>query len=151
MYNNILVPVDGSETSRRAMEEAVKLAKDQKASISVIYIAEEFIAPAEGIMIDINRYQASMHEYGMSVLREMEALAHAAGVRVNARLIEISEYSNHIPEKIIDVAHAMNADLIVIGTHGRRGFRRLLLGSVAEGVVRLASVPVLLLRAAQFT
>ncbi|VVC75623.1 Putative universal stress protein [Aquicella siphonis] len=147
MYAKILVPVDGSETSETAMSEAVKLAKDQGAKISVIYIADEYLAPAEGITIDFNRYETSMREYGLSLLHKMEEMARAAQVPVEGKLIEISDYSDHVPEKIIDEARNGKADLIVIGTHGRRGFRRLLLGSVAEGVVRLAHIPVLLIRA----
>mgnify|MGYP002392576450 CR=1 FL=1 len=70
----------------------------------------------------------------------------AAGVAVETSLITIEDLDERIPEAIADDAEAWSADLIVIGTHGRRGLSRLFLGSIAEGVIRVATKPVLLIR-----
>lgn len=83
---------------------------------------------------------------GQEILRKAEAVARVAGIPVETRLIEIDTLGHRIPEVIAADAEAWPADLIVICTHGRRGLSHLFLGSVAEGVVRIATKPVLLIR-----
>ena len=84
--------------------------------------------------------------FGFFLQRCTQARAKKAGVGAESRLVEVEKYGERVVDAIVDEAKRWRADLIVIGTHGRRGVSHLLLGSVAEGVVRLAPAPVLLVR-----
>lgn len=145
-YQHILVAVDGSDISKSAFEEAVKLSKAFDADLRILSVVDEYPGYAEGIAIDLNVYKKSLREYGQAILNQMEEQAKQAGLDVDTRLVETDMHPDKIPEKIVDEADAWKADLIVIGTHGRRGVNRLLMGSVAESVARLANAPVLLVR-----
>jgi len=87
-----------------------------------------------------------MKEYGEKILKEMEEIARQSNTDFESKLIELKTSHGRVEQKIIDQAKNWPADLIVIGTHGRRGLSHLFLGSVAEGVVRIAPMPVLLIR-----
>ena len=91
-------------------------------------------------------FQKAMREAGQKVLATCAATAHQAGVEVDTKFIVLEVLTRHICDAIIEEAKRWPADLIVIGTHGRHGFNRLFLGSVAEGVIRLAVKPVLVIR-----
>lgn len=145
-YKKILVAVDGSETSTVAMQEAINLAKNQQAKLRVIFVADDFVVVGDGVRFDYKQYENAVRGYGMALLSNMESLAQKAGLTVESAIIENPEHAVRIPEKILQDASAWHADLVVVGTHGRRGFHRLVLGSVAEGVCRMASTPVLLVR-----
>jgi len=147
MYQRILVPINGSSTSERALQEAIKIAAG-KAHLRLVYVVIEEIFPvgAEGYDYANN---VVLHE---TEKKTAEAtLAKAAGkVRQSGATVEVSlldDPGQSVVDAINNEALNWPADLIVIGTHGRSGLTRLLLGSVAEGVVREASVPVLLIRA----
>lgn len=144
MYKKILVAVDGSETSNFAFQEAIKLAKEQQATLRLIHVVDEYFYTTG--TIDYDEYEKIIKEEGKAILNKLEAQAHNAGVKAESKLLEIAEFAPRISEKIIEESIASKADLIVIGTHGRRGFNRFLLGSVAEGVIRMATIPVLLIR-----
>jgi nucleotide-binding universal stress UspA family protein len=144
-YKKILVAVDGSDTSTLAMQEAINLAKDQQATLRIIYVSDAFVVVGDGVRFDFEQYENAVRGHGLSILNKMESLAHKAGVPVESGIIENTESSTRIPEKIVQDSSAWHADLLVIGTHGRRGFSRLVLGSVAEGIIRMASTPVLLI------
>jgi nucleotide-binding universal stress UspA family protein len=89
----------------------------------------------------------AMARSGRRILEKAAAAAAAAEVPADTRLVEIDTIGRRIPEAIADEAAAWPADLIVVGTHGRRGFSHMFLGSVAEGIVRVSTKPVLLIRA----
>lgn len=146
MYNKILVPIDASATSALALEEAIKLAKVHKATICLVHVVDIFILTTGELTSNYPAFEAAVKETGRLLLAKMEKLVRDADVSVEQHLIEINDYFTRVPEKIIAECKKHHADLIVIGTHGRRGFSRFMLGSVAEGVVRMASVPVLLIR-----
>ncbi len=146
VYKRILVAVDGSKTSTLAMKEAINLAKNQKAKLRVIYVADEFVVVGEGVPFNFKEYENSIRKYGLHILNKMKFLAKKADISAESGLIENSEHSARIAEIIVQEASAWRANLLVIGTHGRRGFSRLVLGSVAEGVVRIAETPILLIR-----
>ncbi len=146
MYNRILVAVDGSETSNLALKEAIKLAKDQRAILRLVHVVDLTL-----IYIDLGapfapEYEKALRAAGEKVMGICSAIVRDAGVEFDAATIAIDVIGQHIYEAIEDEAKRWQADLIVIGTHGRRGIRRALLGSVAEGVTRSASKPVLLIR-----
>lgn len=146
MYTNILVPIDASATSNLALQEAIKLAKVHKATIHLVHIVDIFILTTGELAPAYPALEAAVKETGQALLDKMEKLAQDVGVPVKKHLIENIDYSTRIPEKIIEECKNQHSDLIIIGTHGRRGFNRFLLGSVAEGVIRMSNVPVLLIR-----
>ena len=146
MYQRILVAVDGSPTANAGLREALKLAIDQKARLMIAHVVEEpisMMAPEAstyiGEMID------TMRESGQDVVAKAVALAEKNGVKTETAVME--SFSTVAADQILRQARKWKADLIVLGTHGRRGLRRLVLGSDAEQIVRSAEVPVLLVRA----
>ena len=148
MYNHILVAVDGSDTSNLALQEAIKLAKDQHSSLRLCHVVDLTLAYSDAAAPYAFEYQKAVQAAGQKVIADCSANVGEAGIKFDTALIVIEVLGQHIYDAIEEAAKRWPADLIVIGTHGRRGFRRLLLGSVAEGVTRVASRPVLLIRGA---
>jgi nucleotide-binding universal stress UspA family protein len=146
MYKRILVAVDGSATGERALAEAIRLAAEANGQLRIVHAVELVNVNWDVEMPEPTEIWEWMTQSGREILRRAEAVARAASVNVDTRLIEITTLGQRIPEAIAAEADTWPADLIVIGTHGRRGLSRLLLGSVAEGVVRVAKKPVLLIR-----
>ncbi len=145
MYKRIMVAIDGSKTSNLALKEAIKLAKDQHAMLCLIHVVDEmpaYIAMGE-LPYSIEDYRKSMREGGRKVLAAAAARAKAGRVRFDTKLAVIAGPSTRIWEVMNKEAKRLRADLIVIGTHGRRDFDRFILGSVAESVIRLSETPVL--------
>lgn len=145
MYQRILVPVDGSVPSAQALAEAIELARHLRSRMHLVHVVEPWM------MVTPETMPATMHEIaeniraiGAKLLQECEDEAVKAGVAVDATLIET--LGSSAGESIVKKANEIAADLIVCGTHGRRGLRRLVMGSDAEQIVRRASVPVLLVR-----
>lgn len=145
MYQHILVPLDGSTTGERGLREAVRLAAEQKSKLRLLHVIEDFSTLVE--MSSAQSFDAMMREvrgYGEDVLSKAKAAAAAAGVTAETSLREVTR--GRIASIVIDEARNSGCDLIVMGTHGRRGFSRLALGSDADLVVRESPVPVLLVR-----
>jgi nucleotide-binding universal stress UspA family protein len=145
MYDKILVPVDGSETSERGLKEAIKIAKAQGSQLRLVHIVNEFIfdvsysaGPFPQNLIE------SLVTTGKAVLNTAESAAKREGVKVDSVLIE--SIGGAAADLILEQAKSWQPDLIVMGTHGRRGLAKLAFGSDAEQVVRAATVPVLLVR-----
>lgn len=147
MYRHILVAVDGSPTSDRALAEALALAGEQHAALRLVHVIDT-VPPIAGIeMIDVEGLQKAIRDTGEQVLERARAQAAAAGIGTDTRLIDLAITGTRIATRIVAEAKNWPADLIVLGTHGRHGLDHLLLGSVAEGVARIATTPVLLVRA----
>jgi len=149
MYQRILVPVDGSPTSDRGLREAVRLAQLTHAHLRLIHVIDEL---SFALGIDAYGYAAGellelLRKDGAEMLQHATASVRAQGVPVDSVLYE--NLDKTVQQRIIAEAEMWKADLIVIGTHGRRGVRRLVLGSSAESVLRTSPVPVLLVRAPQ--
>jgi nucleotide-binding universal stress UspA family protein len=145
MYKRILAPVDGSRTSTRGLNEAIRLAQHLKARLRLIHVIDAFIiTPAFESGRYVTDLQKTFREDGSRILKRAEALARKHGVEVDAVMLEI--VGGGAAEIIVEQARKWRADLIVIGTHGRRGVSRLVMGSDAEHVARSASAPVLLVR-----
>ena len=144
MYERILVPFDGSPTSNAGLDEAVKLAKLTGASIRLVHVLDHlpFSTGHAGLTGDL---LGILIETGSQVLLEGKRRVEAASVPVDTFLSET--FGERVCNVVAEQAKAWNADLIVIGTHGRRGVKRLLIGSDAEQIVRVAPVPVLVVRA----
>ncbi|STY28576.1 universal stress protein [Legionella wadsworthii] len=146
MYKKILIAMDDSDTSMQAFNEAMKLSKVHHATLQIVHIANEFNVPYVGSGVDYEKLEASFKAYGQTFLDKMLAIARKHHKDCEAHLIEMDSSKQNVSDKIIEAAKKWAADLIVIGTHGRRGYQHLLLGSVAEGVIRNAPMPVLLVR-----
>ena len=148
VYKRILVPVDGSPTSTAGLNEALRLAKSQKAKVRLIHIIDELmIFSSSEAGLNIEPVLESMKRAGKRVLERAAKLAAARGMRPETELWENA--TGRVAEVLVARAKRWRADLIVMGTHGRRGVNRMLLGSDAELVVRNSPVPVLLVRAAR--
>jgi nucleotide-binding universal stress UspA family protein len=142
MYNRILVAVDGSNPSNVALKEAIKLAKGKRAILRLVHVVDiSSVYLSGGMPSFIGDYEKTMSEAGRKELGKWAARAKAAGVKSDTKLVVALTQS--IGDVINKEAKRWSANLIVIGTHGRRGFNHLLLGSVAERVIRLAKKPVL--------
>lgn len=148
MYKHILVAMDDSDTSLEALKEAIKLAQDQKAKLRILHIAIDIYTDYSGfgMGVDLSAFEPAAREASKKILHDAEKLAHESNVECNTQLIELKTGKGRIEEKIVEVATSWPADLLIIGTHGRRGFSHFLLGSVAEGITRIATMPVLLIK-----
>ena len=144
-YRRILAAVDGSDAGSAGLREALRLAKSEGGELCILHVVNESVpyTPLAGAP-PINLVPLLM-ESGRRVLDEARAQAHKQGVEAKTVLWKIQTETS--PPRIVAQARRQRADLIVLGTHGRRGVRRLVLGSDAEQVVRTAPVPVLLVRA----
>lgn len=146
MYKRILVPVDGSPPSNKGLREALKLAKEKQCTMMLLHVVDELIITATPEAVyDATEIIESLREAGEEVLRASVETAQREGVTAESELVEC--VGGRAADIIVDRAKKWRADLIVLGTHGRRGVRRLVMGSDAEEVVRLSPVPVLLVRA----
>ncbi|MDA8383847.1 MAG: universal stress protein [Betaproteobacteria bacterium] len=145
MYRRILVAIDGSETSREALREALKLAAESPALLRLVHVVDETLVNwDEGGWMADPRVQEALHAAGKAIVEGAVEQARQAGIEPETALVET--VARRVGAVIAEEAARWAADLIVIGTHGRRGIDRLLLGSVAEAVIRTAPVPVLLIR-----
>jgi len=138
MYEDILVPVDGSEASMDAVTHAASLAEVHDARIHVIYVVQPQ-AGVESAGVDV---VGALEDVGKRAIEDAEALAREAGIEsVETAILEGTPH-----RQIMEYAEDNGIDLVVMGTHGRTGLGRLLLGSVTEKIVRVSSVPVLTVR-----
>lgn len=145
MYRRILVPIDSSKTAALGLREAIRVARDQGAKLRVVHVVDKMaiIGVAEAGM-NPRPVLAKLARSGRTVLDAARRSAKAAGVDAETVLFE--PVTKRVADEVLREAKKWRADLIVMGTHGRRGLRRMVLGSDAEQVVRLAWVPVLLVR-----
>ena len=148
MYRRILVPVDGSSTSMRGVEHALALAKNQRARLRLLnVIDEEVIVPGMDpyAPLDMTPLIDGVKTEGQKGLKKTITLAARRKIRTDVAILR--SRGLFVSEVILSDARKWRADLIVMGTHGRRGFNRLLMGSDAERVLRDTPVPILLVRA----
>lgn len=149
MYKRIAVAVDGSKTSDAALAEGIKLAKEMGASILLIHACEEMpviMQPDATSLVDTEMLMQAIVKAGKALLQKNSDMAHSAGLAAETQLIET--YVGRAGSEVTQAAQKWGADLLVVGTHGRKGFAHLLMGSVAENVMRTATMSVLLVRAA---
>jgi nucleotide-binding universal stress UspA family protein len=148
----IVCPIDFSEAAEHALRYAVDLARIAGASVVAVHVYETplqwvppgvaYSAEAPGGPFDFERVKQTLREQLDALLAKVDT----SGVKVHGNLV-----AGTPAQSIVEHAASLDADLIVMSTHGRRGFDRLLLGSVAERVVRLSKCPVLTLRAPHTT
>lgn len=149
MYKKILVPVDGSPTSLCGLREAIRLAKNQGASLHLVHVVDELLVGMSYVQtaIDYEAFIKAVREGGRHVLEGMQAEVRAEGLTAESELLET--IGGRAADRIVDAATKWGADLIVMGTHGRKGMGRLLMGSDAELVLRSSTIPVLMIRGTQ--
>lgn len=136
MYDDILVPTDGSDCARRAVEEAINLARAFDAALHTLYVVDTELSGVQGggaAVFD------ELESEGERIVRDVIERAEDAGVDT----VEASVAAGVPYRAILDYCEEYGIDLMVMGTHGRTGLQRTLVGSVTEKVVRTADVPVL--------
>jgi nucleotide-binding universal stress UspA family protein len=147
MYKRILVAVDGSNTSRRAFESALNLASSMGAELRPFYVVENTPMYFEAPGYDPSILRSRMIEQARELGAEFVAAMRERGVGGEAASAESTSLDD-VSSVVLKAAADYQADLLVMGTHGRRGVQRLFLGSVAERCVRQAALPVLLIPSA---
>jgi len=135
MYDAILVPIDGSDVAEAALEHALSLATETDATVHVLFVADT--AQDSVTVVGTDVVDALVRE-GQSVVERAAATAADRDVPV-----ETAVRQGTPAEVIVDYAGEVGVDLVVLGTHGRGGLRRYLLGSVTESVLRTTDVPTL--------
>ncbi|MCC6192970.1 MAG: universal stress protein [Burkholderiales bacterium] len=149
MFKRILVAVDGSPASNAGLAAAVGFASDQRATLIALHVIDDGALPVdfEGAASSpsaVDAYFEALHKAGRKLLDKVAKTALTSGLKCESQLVR--SRGRTVAQVVVAQARKLRADVIVIGTHGRRGLRRLLLGSDAESVVREATVPVLLVR-----
>ncbi len=146
MFKNILLGTDGSPASEHAATMAVSLARTYGAKLTVLYVVDPYpyLGVGETNPMGFQAYMATAHQHAAQAHAKVNALCMAADpkIQVEARLAEDVTATHGI----IDMAKQEGADLIVVGSHGRTGVARLMLGSVASQVVAHSTLPVLVVR-----
>jgi nucleotide-binding universal stress UspA family protein len=144
MYDKILLPTDGSDISMAAAERAISLAGLAGAPLHAVYVREPY--PYAGIgaasSAALQEYEAATRQQAEEAFARVATLARAQGVNLSTATEEGSDPAEHI----VAVAQDCGADLIVMGSHGRSGVARVLLGSVAGKVLMLSHVPVMIVK-----
>jgi nucleotide-binding universal stress UspA family protein len=147
MFDRVLVTTDGSELSNEALQVAVELARPMGSLLLVLHVIPDLFYPNTKPSIT-NTEKVVHHEQSRDsdgILSDaMQGLGYS-----HAKPLKFEAHNERVADVITRVAHEENVDLIVMGTHGRQGFDKVLLGSVAERVAHLARPPVMLVRAGQ--
>lgn len=141
MFARILVPIDGSEPSEAAVRLAISIAHEQHGEVILCHVVDvAAIATLSGGMVPIDPTPVTEAERanGRALLEETALRVRRASVPVRTELVE-----GEVVEAVLDAARQADADTIVMGSHGRSGIARMLLGSKTEGVLRHAPVPVI--------
>ena len=145
-YKRILVPVDGDATSNAGLDEALKLARSDGAKIRLLHVIDDTLAFNSPDGAGVNYVLDALRKSGRAAIASAEERVRRAKLQAETDLVENA--TGRVADAIVERAKRWRADLIVMGTHGRRGFDRLLIGSNAELVVRHSTIPVLLVPAA---
>lgn len=143
MYKRILVAIDGSATSSRGLAEAIRLAQDQHARLRIFHAVDDSPLACDWTGFGAGMLE-SLGEDGSRLVSRAGELAAAQKVNVESRIACTGKRS--VADTILEDARDWGADLIVMGTHGRRGFSGVMLGSDAEAVLHGSAVPVLMVR-----
>ena len=150
MYQKILLAYDGSNVSKQALQHTIKLAQNQQAMLYVLYVVEESFGFRGGIGYDYDYLISIYKEEGENVLQEAKDIISAEStIKHDSILVQLNTFQGRVADVVIDKADELRVDLIVAGTHGRRGINHFILGSVAENIMRMAKMPVLLIRGSE--
>lgn len=144
MYKHILIATDGSELATKGVQHGIQLAKATGASVGIVTVTDVWSAGALAAAgpVPVAEYEAAMNEAVKDILAEASKFADTAGITHTEKHI-----ANRYPaDAIIEEAQNTGADLIVMASHGRRGLRRMLLGSQTTEVLTASTIPVLVVR-----
>ena len=148
MYKHVFIAIDDSRTSQKALEEAIAVAKAHDATLEIAHAIDEqlvHVFHAGGVTTtSTKQLKQALETGGQDVLSRALETARAAGAKVKTHLLK--GHGEHTDDLVANAVKASGADLLVVGSHGRRGVRRLLLGSVAENLVRKVGISVLIVR-----
>jgi len=149
MYRNILIAVDGSEFSKRALLQAVHMANAGYEKITAVYVLDRSAMFMYAANYDQFAFVDTLRHDGERVLADAQAVMAQHGLKCDVEVVETDNISECVADCLLRGAQRHDADLVVMGTHGRRGVRRMTTGSVAERFLRFSSYPVLLVRKGQ--
>ena len=149
MYNRILISTDGSEVAQKGVDHGLSLAKALGLEATIVTVTERFPVYSGGVGYDFSWSTPALTEYAEGQKKEADAILAAA--RQSAERLGVSAETVHVPEAqvaeaIISTAGEHNCDLIVMASHGRRGIRRMMLGSQTAEVLANSEIPVLVVR-----
>lgn len=142
MFNNILAAVDGSACAASALDYALDLARKPGAKLTIIHAIDPTVAYLNEVQPGRSLGTDPLRDSGTAILKAAVEKATTAGLTPQTEMLE-----GKAVEEVVDAARRHKSDLIVIGSHGRTGLSRAFLGSVAEGVMREADVPTLVVHA----
>lgn len=144
MFKKILVPSDGSPQAHKAAEAAADLAKSQGATVVGVFVIDPFpfAGVGEGSAVGLQAYMSEAQAGASRSLADIRSVCESRGVAFTGDTIERTS----VYDGILQTATAEGCDLIVMGSHGRKGIEALILGSVAQKVLTHASVPVLIIK-----
>lgn len=142
MYRRVLVPTDGSSTAERAVDHAISLASEFDAELHAVFVVDEGMirSPLTEAAVDWDQVMTGIEDKGRGIAQAAADGAASRGVTAKG----IVRRAETVAEGILEHAEESDVDLIVMGTHGRTGLKRVLLGSVAESVLRRTGVPVMM-------
>jgi nucleotide-binding universal stress UspA family protein len=149
MYKNILVAVDGSHTSKQAVQQAAKMAALTRGTVHAVYVVDKTPLFSYAGYYDPIALTEALRKDGHGALESAQAACKEADVACKIELVETEHLSDDVAQTLQRCAERAGADLVVLGTHGRRGVKRIVLGSVAERFVRFSRCPVLLVRGSE--
>jgi nucleotide-binding universal stress UspA family protein len=146
MFKRILVPVDGSDTSLHALQTATRIAAESGGELRLVHVMDRtaYLTGYDPSGAASGALYEALNSSAKQILADGLAAARAAGAKAETAMVD--ELGTRLGDAVAKAATEWNADLIVVGTHGRSGPSRLLLGSGAEQIIRLAPVPVLVTR-----
>jgi nucleotide-binding universal stress UspA family protein len=146
MFKRILVPLDGSDTSLNALQAASRIAAESGGELRLVHVMDRnaYLTGYDPSGAASGALYEALHSSAKQILVDGLAAARAAGAKADTAMVD--ELGTRLGDAVAKAATAWQADLIVVGTHGRSGPSRLLLGSGAEQIIRLAPVPVLVTR-----
>lgn len=144
MFKHILVPIDGSSAARQAIDKAVAIAEAFKSTVTLIYVIDPYAFTGVGTDFSYGQseYLSAAKAEADEALSAARQVFEANAISVKASVVE----GNSVYQAILDTADSVNADLVVMGSHGRRGLEKLVLGSVTAQVLSHAHLPVLVVR-----
>lgn len=145
MYKRILVPLDGSATAERGLREAMSLAEGQQTRLLLLHVVDDYPLLIEtSSMTGYDEMMRTLRQYGLEVLAKARKACEEASIHCETLLREVT--GERVSDIILAQAAQHECDLIIMGTHGRRGLQRFTMGSQAEAVARESPVAVMLVR-----
>jgi nucleotide-binding universal stress UspA family protein len=146
MYKRILAAIDGTDTSRNALDEALRLAVHLGSTVRVLYVLD-----SPPVLAGVDFYnpvdlQAAFQESGRLLLEQAQALMAERNVTGDTKMTVAMKLGEDVAATILRETEEWGGELVILGTHGRHGLSRMVVGSIAEQFVRISSIPVLLLR-----